>query len=159
MIAAALAALNGLGAVRWIWARRRWLTWLATGLVVAALLGLWRWERHDRIAAEATAKAATIQLDLASADARRWHAASDLRDQAIAALGNRVAQQNAAVAKLQFGVEHANRAAAQAEAETRDARLQLDQRIKDIENEAKSHPERIAPLGPIVLGRVDRLWD
>jgi len=159
MIAAALAALKGLGIMQWIWAHRALLKWAATGLVVALLLGLWRWERHDRVAAEATAKAVSMQLEWARDDARRWHDASDIRDRAIAELGDRVEQQNAAVAKLQFGLDRANQATAKAQADGRDASRQFDERIKEITDEAKAHPERIAPLGAIVRSRVDRLWD
>jgi len=159
MIAAALAALKGLGIVQWAWSHRAWLKWAVTGLVVAALLGLWRWERHDRIAAQALAEAATAARDLAQGDARRWHDASDQRDAAIAQLDGLVAQQNAAVTRLRTSLDLADRAAAQAAADDRDARTRLEQRIKELNDEAKAHPENVAPLGGIVRHRVDRLWD
>ena len=159
MIAAVLAALQVFGAVRWIWVNRALMKWLATGLVIAALTGLWRWERHDRLAAEATAEAATATRDLALEDARRWRSASDLRDAAIARLNDLVATQNAAVMKLQFSLDAADQAAAEAEAAGRDARAQFDRRIKELDDEAKAHPEDVAPLGRIVRGRVDRLWE
>ena len=159
MIAAALAALKGLGVVRWIWDHRAWLKWLATGLLIAALTGLWRWERHDRIAAEAVAAAASTARDLALEDVTRWRNASDLRDAAIGRLDDLLARQNAAVLKLQFSLDAANQAALQAEAAGRDARAQFDRRVKEIDDEAKVHPEDVVPLGRIVRGRVDRLWD
>jgi hypothetical protein len=159
MIAAALAALKGLGVVRWIWDHRAWLKWLAAGLVIAALTGLWRWERHDRVAAEAVATAAGTARDLALEDVARWRNASDLRDAAIGRLDDLIARQNAAVLKLQFSLDAANQAAARAEAVGRDARTQFDRRVKEIDDEAKAHPEDVVPLGRIVRGRVDRLWD
>ncbi len=159
MIAAALAALKGLGVVRWVWARRAWLKWAATGFVVAALFGLWRWERHERNAAEAGAAAAIAARDLARADAQRSHDASDLRDAAIAQVTAVLARQNAAVEKLRFSLEAADRAAATSQALSRDARAQFDRRIKELDDEAKQHPEDVIPLGGIVRSRVDRLWD
>jgi hypothetical protein len=159
VIAAAFAALKGLGIAQRLWAHRAWLKWAATGLVVALLLGLWRWERHDRLAAEAMAEAARAARDLAQADAGRWHAASDLRDAAITGLNHAIAVQNTAVRKLQFSLDQANAAAARAEAASRDARGQFDQRMKELDDAAKAHPEEIAPLGRLVRDRVDRLWD
>jgi hypothetical protein len=159
MIACALAALKGLSIVRWCWANRGLLKWLVIGLVIAALTGLWRWERHDRISAEKTEQAAEIARSFAAADAQRWHAASDERDAALAGLSDALARQNAAVTKLQFSLERADRAAAQAERESQEARGRFDQRVKELEDEAKVHPENVVPLGGIVRGRVARLWD
>ncbi|HVT52752.1 MAG TPA: hypothetical protein VHE77_14330 [Dongiaceae bacterium] len=159
MIAVALAALKGFGIAQWTWTNRAWLTWAATGLVVAALAVLWRWERHDRIAAEAVAQAATAARDLARGDAERWRTASDQRDAALARLNDLIAEQNAAVARLRVSLDVADQAAAEAQANSRDAHAQLDQRIKELNDEAKLHPEDVAPLGRLVRGRVDRLWD
>jgi hypothetical protein len=159
MIAAALAALKGLGIVQWLWTHRGLLKWAAVGLSIAVLAGLWRWERHDRIAAAGIAAAATAQLAGARTDAQRWHDASDLRDRALSGLSDKLALQNAAIAKMQFSLERADQAAAGAAALSRDARAQFDQRIKEIADAAKAHPEQVAPLGIIVLGRVERLWD
>jgi hypothetical protein len=159
VIVAALAILKGVGFIRWGWAHRGLLKWVATGAVIAALTGLWRWERHDRISAEMAERAAAAERSLAVADAQRWHAASDERDVALARLNDAVAQQNTAVAKLQFSLMRANEAAAKAETESREARALFDQRIKELKDEAKAHPENIVPLGGIVRSRVGWLWD
>lgn len=117
------------------------------------------WEHRVVTVAEAQRDAAKQAADLASQDAQRWHDASDQRDQQLRAMGDALTRQNAAVAKLQFSLDQANTAAAKAEADTRDARAQFDQRIQEIEDEAHAHPDQVVPLGPIVRGRVDRLWD
>jgi DNA-binding helix-hairpin-helix protein with protein kinase domain len=128
-------------------------------LAIGVLFGLWQWERHDRIAAEKGEHAALAERDLAAADAQRWHAASDLRDLALKGLRDTVDRQNAAVQRLQFSLDRANQAATAAEAQTRDARAQFDQRTRQLEDEAHAHPDQVDPLGTIVRGRVDRLWD
>ncbi len=135
------------------------IKWGIVALAIALLAGLWRWERHDRIAAEATTEAAIGARDLARADTARWHDASNLRDAAIAQLNAVLARQNTAVQRLQFSVDQANGAAMKAEARARDARAQFDQRIREMEEEADAHPDQVVPLGPIVRSRVGRLWD
>jgi creatinine amidohydrolase/Fe(II)-dependent formamide hydrolase-like protein len=159
MIAAALAALKGLSIVQWLWVNRTWLKWVAVGLVFAALTGLWQWERHDRLAAQKGETAALLQLDLARADADRWKAASDQRDQVIAELKVALDRQNAAVLRLQFSLDRANEAAARAADDDRAQRAALDQRIQQLEDEAHAHPDQVVPIGPLVRGRVDRLWN
>jgi hypothetical protein len=148
MIAAALAYLA-----------KPLIQWGLVVLAIGVLLGLWQWERHDRVAAEKGERAALAQRDLAAADAQRWRDASDLRDLALKGLRDTIDRQNAAVQRLQFSLDQANQAAAVAEAQTRDARAQFDQRIQQLEDEARAHPDQVGPLGSIVRGRVDRLWD
>jgi hypothetical protein len=135
------------------------IKWGLVAVVFGSLFGLWRWERHDRIAAEKILEAAKLARDIAAADAQRWRTASDQRDAALARLTGALAQQNDAVTKLQFSLERANGAAVQAEAESRDARTRFSERIKELEYEANAHPESVIPVGSIVRGRVDRLWD
>jgi len=159
VIAAALAALKGVSIVRWLWVNRAWLRWMAVGLGFAALTGLWQWERHDRLAAEKGEKAAALQLDAARADADRWKAASDQRDQAVAELQAVLDRQSAAVLRLQFSLERADEAAARAADDDRSRRAALDQRIQQLEDEAHAHPDQVVPIGPLVRGRVARLWD
>lgn len=159
MIAAALAALKGLSIVQWLWSNRAWLKWVAIGLAFVGLTGLWQWERHDRLAAERGEKAAILQLDLARADADRWKAASDQRDQAIVELKAALERQNAAVLRLQFSLSGADEAAARAADDDRAQRAALDQRIRQLEDEAHAHPDQVVPVGPLVRERVDRLWD
>jgi hypothetical protein len=159
MIVALVAAVKSLSVVQWFWMHRAWLKWAATGLAVAILLCLWRWERHDRVAAQVAAEAAQAARDRAQDDAKRWHDASDQRDAAIARLSGVLNQQNAAVAKLRSSLDLADRAAAQAAADSRNARAAFEQRIKELNDEAKAHPEDVVPLGGIVRGRLDRLWD
>ena len=128
-------------------------------LAIGAFAGLWQWERHDRIAAEKGEKEAELARDLAAADAKRWHDASDVRDSAIGVLTDKLNEQNAGIRRLQFSLDQANAAAAQSEAQTRDARADFDHRIQELEDEANAHPDQVVPVGPIVRSRVDRLWD
>jgi hypothetical protein len=128
-------------------------------LALASLTGWAIWERHDAAASAKGELAAVERATLAEQDARRWHAASDQRDAAIGGLTAAIAGQNAAVERLQFSLDRANEAAAHAEADSRDARAQFDQRIQELNDAARSHPEDVVPVGRLVRERVDRLWD
>jgi hypothetical protein len=159
VIAAVLGALKGLGLLQWLWSNRAWLKWAALGLVFAALAALWRWERHDRIAAEAAERAAVVERDLATADAARWRQASDLRDQAIARRDAAIAQQDAAIERWRASAERAEAAQVAAEAQSRAARAAFDARRKELDDEARAKPQDVRDLGPLVRGRADRLFD
>lgn len=133
--------------------------YLIIGVVIAALTGWAIWERHDAIAAAKGEKAAVERADLAEQDAKRWHDASDLRDGSIAILTSKLKEQDTAISKLQFAREQADLHAAEAEATARDARAAFDQRMQEIEAEARAHPDQVVPVGAIVRGRVGQLWE
>jgi len=153
------AALKSASWVVWLYQNRAWLKWLAIGLAFAAIVGLWRWERHDRVAAQATARAATERLALAQQDAARWQQASALRDTAIAELKATLDAQSSAIERWRLSSARAD-AAARLAAET-DARNRAaaDARIRELMEEASARPEAVRPLGPLVLGRVDGLFE
>jgi hypothetical protein len=132
---------------------------LAIALGFAVVLGLWRWERHDRIAAEAVADAASARLGLAEQDAARWRQAADLRDAAIDARDAALAAQSAEVERWRVASAHAMEAARNAAEAARRHRDAADQRIDELMEAARARPETVRPLGPLVLGRVDRLFD
>ena len=153
------AASFGLSALSWIWNHK-------TLAALVLSLGLLAWYRHEGHSAQAAQHQAERDRDdargrLADArhDAKRWHDASDQRDLAIGVLKASLDRQNAALMRLQFNLDHANEAAARAADADRTARAALDQRIQQLEDEAHAHPDQVAPLGGIVRGRVDRLWD
>jgi hypothetical protein len=127
------------------------IKWGLIALAIGVLFGLWRWERHDRIAAEKGEAAALERLDLAQQDAARWHGASDLRDQAITTLKTTLDTQSAAIerqradelrleASIRAGVDR-NRTLAEKLTATR----------AQLEAEAHAHPEDDRPLGPLGL--------
>src|SRR4051794_23938290 len=68
MMLTLFAALKSARWAFWLYQNRAWLKWLAIGLAFVVVTGLWRWERHDRIAAATTARAATERLVLAQED-------------------------------------------------------------------------------------------
>jgi hypothetical protein len=153
------AAAMGLSALSWVWNHKA-----LTGLALS--LGLVAWYRHEAYSARGALRGieqardeAERSLAATRVDAQRWQDASDLRDAAISALKDRIAIQNAAVEHLQFSLDRADGAAAKAEADTRAARDQFDQRIREMEEEAHAHPDQVMPLGPIVRDRIDGLWD
>lgn len=153
------AASAGLSTLSWIWTHKT-----LAALIVSC--GLLAWYRHEAQSARAASIAAARERDAAAAkladaehEARRWHDASDQRDAAIAGLSAALAQQNTAVQAIRASLDRANAAAAFAVAESRAARVQFDQRVHQLEEESRVHPDRIMPLGPIVRDRVERLWD
>ncbi|HVO02191.1 MAG TPA: hypothetical protein VMT54_08315 [Candidatus Cybelea sp.] len=142
----------------WLMANRAWLSWVAAGLAVAVLVGLWRWERHDRIAAEKAEQAALSARDLAEADAARWQAAAEARDRALAERDQAIAAQSAAIERLRFDAARAETIAQGASAAAREAEQAADARIRELETEARAKPDDVRPLGPLVLKRVDGLF-
>jgi hypothetical protein len=134
------------------------LRWAVVGVLVAVLAGWAYTEYRLRIGADAERDAALSRADLASQDAARWKAASDLRDQANAVLVGNLKEQSDATDKERFAREQADRAAAKAEADSRDARASFDARMSEIEAEAVKTPGDVRPLGPIVTRRIPQLW-
>jgi hypothetical protein len=128
-------------------------------LAFGVLVGLWRWERHDRIAAEKGEQAALERLDLAQQDAARWQQASTLRDAAIAELKTTLETQSAAAERWRLTGERADAAARVAAETDQRNRAAADARIRELMEEARARPEAVRPLGPLVLGRVDGLFD
>jgi hypothetical protein len=128
-------------------------------LVIGVLLGLWRWERHDRIAAEKEAAAALERLDLAQQDAARWQQAATLRDAAIAELKTTLETQSAAAERWRLSSEKADAAARVAAETDQRNRAAADARIRELMEAARARPEAVRPLGPLVLGRVDGLFN
>jgi len=154
MIAWIRAALGIGGGIGWIAYAVLFGLGLALGATPAYI-----WERRAVTAAEAQRDRYRQSAELASQDAQRWEHASDLRDQALEAMRATVDRQNSAIERLQISLEQASDAAGKAEAEMRSARNQFDERIREMEEQAHAHPNQVVPLGPIVRGRVDRLWD
>jgi hypothetical protein len=154
-----LAAIKSASWAMWLYQNRAWLKWLAIGLVFAAIVGLWRWERHDRIAAQTIARAATERLALAQQDAARWQQASNLRDAAITELKTVLDAQSTAVERWRLSSERADTAARLAAETDRRNRAAADARVRELMEEARARPEAVRPLGPLVLGRVDGLFD
>lgn len=153
------AASLGLSALSWVWRHKT-----LAALFVA--FGLLAWYRHEATSARAALHEAELGRDEAkatlaasTADAERWHGASDLRDAAIDRLNRTLAQQNAEMERLRFSLDQANSAADQAEAEAQDARARFDRRVLELEEEADAHPDQVVPLGPLVRSRAQRLWD
>jgi hypothetical protein len=128
-------------------------------LVVGALFGLWRWERHDRVAAEKGEAAALERLDLAQRDASRWQQAATLRDAAIAELKATLDAQSAAAERWRLSSAKADAAARVAAETDQRNRAAADLRIRELLEESRARPEAVRPLGPLVLGRVDGLFD
>ena len=143
----------------WLYENRAWLKWAAVGIAFAAMTGLWRWERHDRSAAQETAVAAIVRLDLARQDVARWRQASDLRDAAITELRAVLDQQSVAVERWRLSSERADAAARNAAETDRRNRAAADVRIQELMEEVRARPEAVRPLGPLVLNRVDGLFD
>jgi len=153
------AAVKSVRWVLWLYENRTWLKWAAVGLVIVGLTGLWRWERHDRVAAEAIADAATARLHLAQQDATRWQQASALRDAAIVKLSATLDAQSSAVERWRVASERADAAARLAAETDRRNRAAADVRIRALMEEARVHPEEVQSLGSLVLRRVDGLFD
>lgn len=128
-------------------------------LVIAALFGWAIWERHDAIAAAKGEKAALELADLAQQDAKRWHDASDVRDGANAILITKLKTQDAAIEAEHFQREAADLAAAQSEADARNARAAFDKRVEELQAEAEKHPEQVVPLGALTAKRAQQLFD
>jgi hypothetical protein len=127
------------------------IKWGIVAAVIGALFGLWRWERHDRVAAEKGEAAALERLDLAQQDATRWHTASDLRDQAISQLKAALDRQSAAIEAQR--ADEARLAAAVRAGVDRNRILsdRLAAATAALEEQAHAHPEDDRPLGPIGL--------
>ena len=156
---AVLAAIKSARWALWLYENRGWLKWAAVGIAFAALTGLWRWEHHDRIAAESVAQSATERLSLAQQDAARWQQASALRDLAIVELHVTLAAQSDAVERWRLSSANADAAARIAAETDRRNRAAADARIRELMEEARARPEAVRPLGPLVLTRVDGLFD
>lgn len=135
------------------------IKWGLIALAISVLLGLWRWERHYRVAAEKSEAAALQRLDLAQQDAARWRQASTLRDAAIAELKVTLDAQSAAAERWRLTSERADAAARIAAETDQRSRAAADLRIRELMEAARARPEAVRPLGPLVLGRVDGLFD
>ena len=159
VLAALLGALSPLHWAMWLYQNRSWLRWLTAAVAMIALLGLWRWERHDRLAAEATAHAATEGYDHAVAELDRWKTAVTERDQALAQRDATLSAQSAAIEHLRMDANRAEQVARVSELEAEQARSAADARIRAIEEEAHAKPEDVRALGPLVLRRVGGLFD
>jgi hypothetical protein len=139
-------------------------SWIPLAIVAgvsfgAGIGGTW-WVAHQRIVAVSAERDQAKQAaDLAQEDAARWKSASDTRDRVIAERDAQLDAQNAAVEQLRASVDRADQAAAAAEAQTRDARAAFDQRTQELEDAAHAQPSDVRGLGPIVLKRVDRLFE
>lgn len=123
----------------------------AIALVIVALSGYGFMERNNRIAAEKGEKAAQELADLAQQDAKRWHAASDLRDSSITDLKSMVEQQNTALDAQKQEAQEANRRTGELAAEAQRTKEADDRKIQELEDDAQKHPENDRPLGPIGL--------
>lgn len=127
--------------------------WAILALVAAfaGLFGWAIWERHDAIAAAKGEKAAQELADLAQQDAKRWHAASDVRDSSITDLKSMVEQQNTALDAQKQEAEEANRRTGELAAEAQRTKEADDRKIQELEDDAQKHPENDRALGPIGL--------
>jgi len=135
------------------------IKWAIVGVAIAVLFGLWRWERHDRIAAEAVAAAATERLELARQDATRWRNASEVRDQAIGQLKAALDQQSGAI-EAQRADELRMQATIRAGVDrSRILSDQLTAANAALEAETHAHPEDDRPLGPAGLRYGRLLFD
>jgi septal ring factor EnvC (AmiA/AmiB activator) len=134
------------------WRHRAWLGAVSLGLACLATAGLWRWERHDRLAAEAQVQALAARLDLAEGDVQRWRDAVTVRDRALA-------EQQAALERLRSDAARADAVAQRARDETSAARAAAERRIQALEEEAHAKPEDVRALGPLVLRRAGGLFD
>jgi len=143
----------------WLYQNRSWLRWFVAATVMLALLGLWRWERHDRLTAEATAQAASEERDRAVAGLNRWKAAVAARDQALAQRDAALAAQSSAIERLRLDANRAEEMARASQVEAERAQSAADARIRAIEEEAHAKPEDVRDLGPLVLRRVGGLFD
>jgi len=151
-LTAIFSAFRAVRWLAWLYDNRAWLRWIVAGAAMAGLVGLWRWERHDRLAAARMEQAALRETALARADAARWQAAAAQRDQALAL-------QTAAIERLRFDAARAESAAHKASIQSRAAAVAASLRIRELEEEAHARPEDVRPLGPIVLRRVGRLFE
>lgn len=128
-------------------------------LVIAVLAG-WGFVEHEwRGAAQKGEKAAIVERDLAQQDAVRWHDASDLRDLSIANLNKALSDQSAAIEVQRAQTLVAQKAAMAAQDAAARIQQEADTRIQKLRDEANTHPENVRDLGPIVLGRVNGLFE
>jgi hypothetical protein len=134
------------------------ISWLVILGIIGALFGLWRWERHDRIAAEKGEKAAQLESGLHAADAARWHTRSDQGDQALDQVVAAYKRQTDLV-KQGRANETALRASLDG-AHLRATALQetADQLSKETDDESQKAPSDVVPLGPIVLRHAGSLF-
>lgn len=159
LLAALLVALRPVRWAVWLYQNRVWLCWSATAVVLLVLLGLWRWERHDRRAAEASLHVAVEEHNRVTAELDRWKTTVAARDQALAQRDAALAAQSAAIERLRMDANRAEEVARASELEAVRAQSAADARIRAIEEEAHAKPEDVRDLGPLVLRRVDGLFD
>jgi hypothetical protein len=143
----------------WLYGNRAWLRWVAVGVTLAALLGLWRWERHDRLLAEQSERMARAALQMAGDDVARWQAAAAQRDRALAARDAALAIQSAAIERLRAYAAKAAAAARRTALENSAAAQAAAARLRELEEEAHARPEDVRDLGPIVLRGAAGLFD
>jgi hypothetical protein len=125
--------------------------WIAIGVVIALLAAGVVWFRHEaQVAREAQA--------LAQADATRWHAASDQRDQTIELIRNAYKLQSDQVKEGRAREADMARSLADAAQRNRDLQQANSQLEQDLDAEVAKTPGDVVPLGPIVRRRVDQLW-
>jgi type VI protein secretion system component VasK len=139
-----------------IWAAaqsgRFWLKaapWLGCGLLLALLVGVWKWDAKtiDGLTAERDAMMtqrdqARASRDMAAMDAQRWMTAVQARDRVIEARNAEVEAARADLARAEATISEADQVAK--------ARIDsLRRRIAAMEKEAHEKPDQVRPVGPI----------
>lgn len=133
--------------------------WIAIAVVIIGLTAALIWERHEVKVARESQAVAERQAAISATDAERWQKASGDRDAEIGQYRQAAIAQNEIVANQVAAKKRADDAAAAAIAEAAKVQTAADQRIKEIEDEARAKPQDVRSLGPIVLRRVDELFD
>jgi hypothetical protein len=131
---------------------------VGVALVIAALAGWGVTEHQLRAAAVKGEAAARLESDLHSADAERWHKASDDRDIALAGLNQRIDTQNTAINALATAKAKAEQFAIEAAAESARAQSKANNLITQWEQRAHDHPEEARPLGPAACAAYRELY-
>lgn len=122
--------------------------WGIVAIVIGALFGLWRWERHDRIAAEKGESAAKLESGLHEADATRWQTAAEARLAQIVGLSDQMTRQNAEIKATAAARDRAEQRAAGAATQAAKAQSDLNDLTLKWKERGHAHPEDVGRLAP-----------
>lgn len=127
-------------------------------LVIGALFGLWRWERHDRMVAEERQAVAERQAAISAQDAERWQDAWTVATARVTELGATLDQQSAAIQSGRAKEAELRKSLDSARQQNDRLAEEVDAARREIDEEVRTAPGDIREVGPIVLKRAGALF-